>query len=134
MSGKSVISDSVLHVGKKNLSTGNHVRQHRHERLSQLVLRSNATGAAGGGGDNQYRLAAKTRCERWPRRPVERVLQHSRHPVVVLGRCDHDAVASLDLVAQCCNRRQWRIGIQVLVVEREVFECLMVKVMPRWSS
>ena len=109
--GKSVVSDSVLHAGKKNLSTGNDVRQHRHERFPQLVLGPHTPGAARGGGDDQYRLAAKTRCERWARRPVKRVLQHSRHPVVVLGRCDHDAVASLDLVAQFCYRRQWRIGV-----------------------
>jgi hypothetical protein len=65
------------------------------------------------------RLAVEHRASRRPRRPVQRVLQHSGDAVLILGRRDEEGVRLADGVLEARHRGRIALLFDIEVVERD---------------
>src|SRR5205814_8226987 len=73
---------------------------------AQIVLRASAAGHAGGRTDDRAWLAGEGLIG-WARGPVDRVLQHARHRVIVFGTGEEQRIGCPDLPPQRLDRR-WK--------------------------
>ena len=111
--------ERLARVADHHLGLEQGVRLERLEAGAQAVLHADGPQAARRRAHDRHRLVLE-RLVRRPRRPVDGVLQHARHGVVVLGRDDEEAVGRGDGGAQAARRlRVVLLQAQVVVVERQ---------------
>src|SRR6476620_2674986 len=112
---KAVVAD-VAEIGL-GLLHDRHVEKHRC--LTDLMVSSETADASRRCRDDRTRLLVEHALPVGPRADVDRVLQDSGDATIILGTAEQHAVRLADLLAET-GPLLGRIGIEVLVVEREV--------------
>jgi len=91
-----------------------------HARLPQMILRFRSAAHAGRGGHHRARLAIERIFFRWPRSPIDRVLQHTGHGVIIFGRRKQERVGVSDLLFEPPDLRRNPGILDILIIEWKI--------------
>ena len=77
---------------------------------------------AGRGGQHEHRLAGQLGLRIGARGPIERILDHAGHAMIIFGRGNDNAVRFANGGTQSGDRGRRRVGIQILIIKRQIIE------------
>jgi hypothetical protein len=129
--------EGALGTGHEKASAAPGRRSQAPQNRQPCVLAEDRAEAAKRCAEYRDRLSAEnpTDVGRRPREPVNCVLEHARHRVVVFGSCEEQPIRSDDRLLQ----RQYLLGYPVLrfdisVVERNPMDCLDRELRAVWHE
>src|SRR6266498_4384763 len=106
----------------------------KHQGVAHLLLRVPCSTPPGRGSDHGSRLPAEHGGERRAGKPIDRVLEDSGGPAVVLGSGEEQRVGVSNRRPQLRDRLRIPQGLHVCVVERDLSQIELLDLDPGWGE